>query len=233
MKMRDPLRKYRSSERRFKRIHLFIIFGVTVTVLPMVLILNTITTKAVDFTWTQTDWSGGVDTNLITANSNTFISQSSIKFDTAGEVSLGVTDNWWDPSWLYRKAVNLNNAGSTQTNYQVMVTINTQQMITDTKLQADCDDLRFMTAAGVSLNFAIDPDSTCNTSATDYWVKVDSIAAGASSIFMYYGNVGASSALNPDGTFEFFDEFTGASLDSNKWQTGVTATPVCHLQARL
>ncbi len=224
MRMRDPLRKYRTSQRKLKKIHLLIILAVSITIFPFVLVVNTITTRAVDFTWTQTDWSGGVNTNVITSNSNTFVSQSSVDYATPGEIFLGATENWSDGAWSYRKSVNLSNTGSTLSNYQVMVTINTQQLVSLGKLQNDCDDLRFTTSTGTQLSYYMDPDSTCNTASTDFWVKVTSIPAGASVIHMYYGNIAASNVQNAENTFEFFDEFTGSSLDAAKWQTGVGAT---------
>jgi hypothetical protein len=34
---------------------------------------------------------------------------------------------------------------------------------------------------------------------------------------MYYANASATTASNGDNTFEFFDDFSGASIDSSKW----------------
>lgn len=53
------------------------------------------------------------------------------------------------------------------------------------------------------------------------WVKVPSIdAASNKTIYMYYGNQGASAEQNPDQTFDFFDDFNnGSTVDAGKWDT--------------
>ncbi|OYT30293.1 MAG: hypothetical protein B6U94_06990 [Thermofilum sp. ex4484_79] len=50
------------------------------------------------------------------------------------------------------------------------------------------------------------------------WVKVPSIPGSSTkTIYMYYGNPSASSESNGTAVFEFFDDFKGTSLDTNKW----------------
>ncbi|RLJ04590.1 MAG: hypothetical protein DRP18_04530 [Candidatus Aenigmatarchaeota archaeon] len=50
------------------------------------------------------------------------------------------------------------------------------------------------------------------------WVKVPEIPASNSvTVYMYYGNPSATSASDGDDVFEFFDDFEGTSLDTNKW----------------
>jgi hypothetical protein len=62
-------------------------------------------------------------------------------------------------------------------------------------------------------------ESGCNTASTKIWVKVPSIPANSTKlIYVYYGNPGATSQSNGDATFDFFDDFLGTSLNTNKWQ---------------
>jgi len=56
------------------------------------------------------------------------------------------------------------------------------------------------------------------------WVEVDTIPASSlTTIWMWYGNGGASAGSNGDNTFYFFDDFPGSSVDTNKWD--VTGSP--------
>jgi hypothetical protein len=55
--------------------------------------------------------------------------------------------NWWNDAWLYRKsAVVTNSTGSTLTNHQVKVTLDTQTLITAGKINANCTDIRVILA---------------------------------------------------------------------------------------
>lgn len=75
-------------------------------------------------------------------------------------------------------------------------------------MQADYDDIRFTSSDGTTL---IDHwlESKTNSSTADFWVEVPSIPASPDSttIYMYYGNSGASTASNGTNTFVFFDDF--------------------------
>lgn len=120
--------------------------------------------------------------------------------------------------WKYKKTINLNNGGGALSNYQIMLTINTQNLITAGKLQNNCADLRFSDADNSLLNYWIEAD--CNTAATKVWVKIPSLPAGNYSINLHYGNPSASSAQAPEQVFEFFDNFD--SFNSAKWASTST-----------
>jgi len=126
--------------------------------------------------------------------------------------------------WDYKEPVNITeNSGSNLTDYPVLLTIDTASLISEGKMQEDCDDIRF-TDSDETTELLYWIESDCNTANTKVWVKVPSLAASSTrTIYMYYGNVGASSASNGTATFEFFDDFDGASLDQ-KWTTGGQGT---------
>ncbi|MCX7779086.1 MAG: DUF2341 domain-containing protein [Patescibacteria group bacterium] len=131
---------------------------------------------------------------------------------------------WWYEEngvrWKKRRSITINNpSGQELKNYQILLTINTAELISAGELQSDCDDLRFTSLSGASLNYWL--ESGCNTSQTKIWVKIPYLPATPTSnttkIYLYYGNANASSASNGDATFIFFDDFNGTSLDTSKW----------------
>ncbi|MCU0652822.1 MAG: DUF2341 domain-containing protein [Candidatus Pacebacteria bacterium] len=133
-----------------------------------------------------------------------------------GEAEI-VKDPWLN-GYPYRKPITITNSTSTLTNYQVQVDVDTSTLVSASKMQSDCDDLRFTTADGYTLmDYWI--ESGCNTAATTIWTEIPSIANGTSTIYMYYGNASSTAASNGDNTFLLFDDFAGTSLDANKWVT--------------
>jgi len=51
------------------------------------------------------------------------------------------------------------------------------------------------------------------------WIKVPYIPAnGNVTVYMYYGNPNVQSLSDPYNVFEFFDDFEGTSIDTNKWE---------------
>ncbi|MBI5142241.1 MAG: DUF2341 domain-containing protein [Nitrospirae bacterium] len=94
-----------------------------------------------------------------------------------------------------------------QPNYQMKLTI-----AYDADMQADFDDVRFYDeTAHLELPYWIESKSDGLTASV--WVKT----GANSTISMYYGNAAAASASSGASVFEFFDNFTGASIDTGKW----------------
>ncbi len=95
-------------------------------------------------------------------------------------------------------------------------------MAYDTDMQPDFDDLRFTSSDGTTeLSYWLE-SKTDSTTAT-IWVKIPSLASGDNTIYMYYANASAITASNGDNTFAFFDDFSGTSINTNKWT--VTGSP--------
>jgi hypothetical protein len=108
-------------------------------------------------------------------------------------------DPWWDANWQYRMLINITeNSGSTLTNYQVPITINTTTF-NYSKANASGNDIRFATD-GTQCDYWIE---TWNSSGqSKLWVEVPSLpASSTTTIYMYYGNSGASAASNFNNTF--------------------------------
>jgi len=118
----------------------------------------------------------------------------------------------WLSGWDYKRPIAIS-SGSALENYQVLVTVNTQELIS-AKMRSDGSDVRFTDSDGLTLiSYWI--ESGLNTSSTRIWVRVPSVPAGSSTIYMYYGNSSAISASNGDTTFDFFDDFNSAN--TTKW----------------
>ena len=122
---------------------------------------------------------------------------------------------WWNASWGYKKKYNLSNASS---GYQIMILIGSDvgEGSCDVNCESHCNtdfsDLRFINAAeNAELDYWIESYTTDGVAVV--WIETN----GDTSLYMYYGNAGASTTSNGDNTFLFFDDFTGAAMDGTKW----------------
>jgi prepilin-type N-terminal cleavage/methylation domain-containing protein len=115
--------------------------------------------------------------------------------------------------WGYKKTITLS-AGLTQ-DYQIKLTIPFGAGGCESHCNANFSDLRFASTSGTVLNYWIE-SYTASTAAT-VWVKA---LNGSSSLNMYYGKTGTTTTANGDNTFEFFDDFTGSTINSAKWSVG-------------
>ena len=127
---------------------------------------------------------------------------------------------------LYKRQITITEqSGTTLTDYQVKLTIDTQTLISQGKMRSDCGDIRFTwynTTSSTEQNISYWIESGCNTANTIVWIKVPEIPASSSTtVYMYYGNPDATSESNGDNVFELFDDFDGTSLDTSKWQITV------------
>jgi len=116
---------------------------------------------------------------------------------------------WYDENWLYRKPVIVDHSDNTTnlSNYQVSITVDTASLISASKMESDCDDIRFTDSNGTNLiDYWI--ESGCNTDSTQIWVEVPSIPASSTkTIYMYYGNTTASAGSDTDATLDMYATF--------------------------
>jgi hypothetical protein len=127
--------------------------------------------------------------------------------DILGELNLG----------KYIRNITIDNSSNANnlTDYQVLITLDTATLISAGKMRSDCGDIRFYDRTN-NLNYWI--EGGINTTSTKIWVKIPSIPASSTKVIqMYYGNPNLTSVSNGDNTFLFFDDFSGSSLDANKW----------------
>ncbi|MEM3043528.1 MAG: DUF2341 domain-containing protein, partial [Thermoplasmata archaeon] len=123
---------------------------------------------------------------------------------------------WWNYAWGYRAPLTLDNSqnSETLTNYPVRINISAglQALVSSGKLKVDLADLRFIDCDGATeLSYWLEPGG-------DIWLKVPSIPSRSSKVvYMYYGNPSAPPVSSGDKVFNFFDDFSGNSLDTSKW----------------
>ena len=129
------------------------------------------------------------------------------------------TASWLSSSWQYRSTVSIANAGGTTlTGYQLNVVLGSG--FDFTKAQSNGGDIRFTASDGVTqLPYWIESWNAAGSSAS-LWVRVPSIPAAGTTVYLYYGNSAATSTSNGNTTFDFFDDFRSGSVDTTKWTVG-------------
>ncbi|MEL7249266.1 MAG: DUF2341 domain-containing protein [Bacteroidota bacterium] len=122
------------------------------------------------------------------------------------------------PGWDFYRSITVDNtAGATLTDYQVEFSLNTADLVSQGKLQADGADLRVFADDCTPLPFW--GDSLGTSTDTRIWVKIPSFATGTSlNLQVYYGNSEAENATDGDNTFIFFDDFSSDDVDTDKWE---------------
>jgi hypothetical protein len=127
-----------------------------------------------------------------------------IYFIAFGVVCLALAAAAQPAGWNYTVPYQItNNTAALVTNYQVMLTLNTQTPIAANQMQATGNDIRFgKDCAGNTLyNYWI--ESGINTASTVIWVKIDSLAAsGSRTFYLFYGNASASAVSGIPGVFQ-------------------------------
>ena len=131
----------------------------------------------------------------------------------------------WLNGWTYRKQVNITGQTGADTLYQIELSIGASAG-GDFHLHNHCvnfpQDIRFTdNDGGTLLDYWVE-DLTADP--ITVWVEVADDLGSNQSIYCYYGKSGESSASNGTNTFDFFDDFLGASLDIDKWNTAGTPT---------
>jgi len=130
---------------------------------------------------------------------------------------------------LYKREITIT-AGTVLTDYQVLITVDTQEMVDDHSpyVRADGSDIRFYDSDELTaLSFWIEDDTMYST-ATRIWVKVPEVTVPTKKIYMYYGSKETTvvSASDVTNTFIFGDDFLNATTFNNvKWNTSA-AGPV-------
>ncbi|MBV6460268.1 MAG: hypothetical protein HJHJAOHD_00376 [Flavobacteriales bacterium] len=121
--------------------------------------------------------------------------------------------------WQYADAIIIDNSANpvTLTDYQILLTYNTQAPIGAGKMKANGDDIRFTSDCSDTIYYWI--ESGINTPTTQIWVRVPLINANSiDTLLLYYGNPNATAFSNGDSTFMFFDDFSLPNLNLSKWQ---------------
>lgn len=134
-------------------------------------------------------------------------------------------ENWLE-GWNYRQSHTLTQLSGAGTNYQVKLTIDYSNGVSsgDTcyvngSSQIDFDDIRFTDNDGSTLLDCWLERKTDSDDA-DFWIEIsDDLGASNVAIYVYYGNVGASSVSDGVATFILFDNFNDDSLNASLWDS--------------
>jgi hypothetical protein len=127
---------------------------------------------------------------------------------------------WWSSSWVKKQELIINELSGKDL-YNFTISFNVTYA---TGMNTDFSDLRFTnTAETTELGYWIEIKE--DSKYAYVWVMVnEKITASANtSIFMYYGNVGASTTSNISQAFLFGDDFNDGSIDTNRWNQTVGA----------
>jgi len=112
------------------------------------------------------------------------------------------------------RPIRIENSGAALRDYQVKITL-TQDNFPFEKCRPDGSDIRFRADSGETVSYWI--ESWSNNQAI-IWCKIPYIPEDSSSLlWMVYGNPTAGSQSNPDAVFDFYDDFNGAEIDTDKW----------------
>jgi hypothetical protein len=112
------------------------------------------------------------------------------------------------------KPIRITNRTTKLTDYQIEVNLSTSNFAFE-KARSDGADIRFQDANGEGLSYWI--ESWTSTSAT-IWVKLNELEDYEERfVYMVYGNYDGTTGTDGTGTFLFFDDFTGDTLDATKW----------------
>jgi hypothetical protein len=104
----------------------------------------------------------------------------------------------------YRIPVSVGNTGSVLSDYQVKITVPY-----NSHMKPSFDDIRFTASDGTNLSYWRE---SYTASAAIFWVKINSIPAGSSTIYLKYGDASASTASNGADTFVLYDDFNSGSV---------------------
>lgn len=111
---------------------------------------------------------------------------------------------WYGSSWLYRKPITINKGkvlNSDQINFPILVDLTDSNL--QANAQADGDDILFTSGDGTT---KLDHEIELYTSATGRltaWVEIPTLYAEQdTTIYVYYGNSGASSQQNATGVWD-------------------------------
>ena len=140
------------------------------------------------------------------------------------------------PSWQYRTGYTIHNQGESLEDFQVLLDVDTRNLVTEGKMLADCADIRFTDSEGKEMPYYIQP-GTNNTPHTYVTVKVPHIPAnGSTTVFMYYGNDKAPPASNGKETYIAyfgFDDYVNGILTGQDGWGGTTGQEAMDVQSRI
>jgi len=136
-------------------------------------------------------------------------------------LSTPVLADWWNNDWERKQEIVVSYAGTeTLFNFTFNFTIPY-----DSNMQNDFDDIRFVNETG-DIVYPYFLGNKTDSSNAEFFVRInETINTGGLTIYMYYGNTGATSLSDGNNTFLFFhDAETGIGLATTITGTVATTT---------
>jgi len=132
----------------------------------------------------------------------------------------------WLEDWSYRKShIIMGSSYGEVADYQVKIVVHYgsgedsgENVYLNGKCRTDFGDIRFTDSDGTTLlDYWMERKKDGEYAI--FWVKIPNIPLypEGAVIYIYYGKSDALTTSNGENTFEFFDDFLGASLDTSKW----------------
>ncbi|MCD6522188.1 MAG: DUF2341 domain-containing protein [Candidatus Diapherotrites archaeon] len=122
---------------------------------------------------------------------------------------------WWNYNWHYRIPVNITEPdGSAKTNMWVKINLDTSQLISDGMMNSDCSDIRIVDSDNTTELPVHFLDSECNSANTRIWTRLNISASETKTVYVYTGNLGATSVNLGTGVY---DDFEDETIDTSKW----------------
>ncbi|MFX0097139.1 MAG: DUF2341 domain-containing protein, partial [Candidatus Hodarchaeota archaeon] len=137
--------------------------------------------------------------------------------------SWGSEESDWLAGWSHRKSHVINPAAGAGSNYQVKIVVhygpgtdNGENAYCNYQCRTDFGDIRFTDDDGITeLDYWMEDKADYIRAV--FWIEiVDDLSSDDATIYLYYGNSGATTTSNGENTFIFFDDFSGG-LNSSKW----------------
>ncbi|RKY40966.1 MAG: hypothetical protein DRP85_07530, partial [Candidatus Makaraimicrobium thalassicum] len=142
----------------------------------------------------------------------------------------GVQGSFGEPElsgFRFRKPVYIDNpSGEELFNYQVLIKVGASEGVEGCDVHcggsvtADFTGIRFTAADGETL-LAYYRESVTDSGHDKlacFWVKVPQLPEDGVGIYVYYGNNGAEDLSSGEAAFDFFDDFSKETLDTEKWE---------------
>ena len=96
---------------------------------------------------------------------------------------------WFNDNWGYRKSIPITSTnGSDQNNVFLSFSLDTATLISASKMQSSCQDIRITDQTGNILFHHIGRTNACNNAATTVDFLPTGVLNGASNFYIYYGN---------------------------------------------
>lgn len=128
------------------------------------------------------------------------------------EISSPVFAQDWLDGWSNRREITLTSTGTAHTDYQVRIDFTSSHSSVFSTAQADGADLRCTSDDGTTLIDMWIEEWDNVGEVGELWCEVPSIASGVdTTIYVYYGNAGASSVSNIDDTFLWGEDFASVA----------------------